>query len=105
MGIILGGWLGSFTRAKEDRAKISFSSLVAIGALGGIGFTVSLLMNELAFASDALVRSEGTLAVLLGSAVSIVLSGIFVSLLARRFRRLHPHPAPKPHERNAQPHA
>ncbi|MFJ3393092.1 Na+/H+ antiporter NhaA [Leifsonia aquatica] len=90
IGITLGGWLGSFTRSKEERARISLFGLVSIGALGGIGFTVSLLMNELAFAGDDLVRSEGTLAVLLGSGVSIVLAGILVSLLARRYRRLHP---------------
>ncbi|MFK3670024.1 Na+/H+ antiporter NhaA [Leifsonia aquatica] len=90
IGITLGGWLGSYTRSKEERARISLFGLVSIGALGGIGFTVSLLMNELAFAGDDLVRSEGTLAVLLGSGVSIVLAGILVSLLARRYRRLHP---------------
>jgi NhaA family Na+:H+ antiporter len=90
IGITLGGWLGSYTRSKEERARISLFGLVSIGALGGIGFTVSLLMNELAFAGNDLVRSEGTLAVLLGSGVSIVLAGILVSALARRYRRLHP---------------
>ena len=94
IGITLGGWLGSYTRSREERGKISIPSLLTISTLGGIGFTVSLLMNELAFASNELVRSEGTLAVLLGSGVSIVASGICVSLLARRFRRLHPHPVP-----------
>lgn len=96
IGITLGGWLGSFTRPRGERARISLFGIVTIGALGGIGFTVSLLMNELAFAGSATVRSEGTIAVLLGSAVSIVLSGILVSLLARRNRRLHPHPDPHP---------
>jgi NhaA family Na+:H+ antiporter len=91
IGITLGGWLGSFTRSREERGRIPLSGLVAVGALGGIGFTVSLLMNELAFAGDGLVRSEGTLAVLLGSAVSIVLAGLLVTLLARRYRTLHPH--------------
>lgn len=92
IGITLGGWLGSFTRSKEERAKIPLFGLVTIGVLGGIGFTVSLLMNELAFAGSDLVRSEGTLAVLLGSAVSIVGAGICVTLLARRYRAQHPHP-------------
>src|SRR5258708_3977236 len=60
IGITLGGWLGSFTKPKAERSRIPLFGLVTIGALGGIGFTVSLLMNELAFAGDELVRSEGT---------------------------------------------
>ncbi|MGH1549061.1 Na+/H+ antiporter NhaA [Leifsonia poae] len=93
IGITLGGWLGSFTRKGPDRGRISLFGMVTVSALGGIGFTVSLLMNELAFARSEDVRAEGTLAVLLGSGVAIVLSGILVSALARRNRRLHPHPA------------
>jgi NhaA family Na+:H+ antiporter len=92
IGITLGGWLGSFTKPKAERSRIPLFGLVTIGALGGIGFTVSLLMNELAFAGNELVRREGTLAVLLGSAVSIVLAGLMVTALARRYRRAHPHP-------------
>ncbi|WP_223691131.1 Na+/H+ antiporter NhaA [Leifsonia poae] len=93
VGITLGGWLGSFTKPKAERGRIPITGLLTIGALGGIGFTVSLLMNELAFAGNDLVRSEGTLAVLLGSAISIVAAGISVSALARRYRRQHPHPS------------
>ncbi|MCI0156126.1 Na+/H+ antiporter NhaA [Leifsonia shinshuensis] len=96
VGITLGGWLGSFTRPREERGRLPVFALVTIAALGGIGFTVSLLMNELAFAGSATVRSEGTIAVLLGSAVSIVLSGALVSVLARRNRRLHAQPAARP---------
>jgi NhaA family Na+:H+ antiporter len=89
IGITLGGWLGSFTRTKEDRARISFFGLLVVGALGGIGFTVSLLMNELAFTGET--RAEGTLGVLLGSAVAIVVSGVLVTVLARRYRARYPH--------------
>lgn len=92
IGITIGGWLGSFTKRGADRGRITFAGLVMIAALGGIGFTVSLLMNELAFASQPEVRDEGTLAVLLGSGVSIVVAAILVSRLARRVRRAHPHP-------------
>ncbi|WP_374010039.1 Na+/H+ antiporter NhaA [Leifsonia sp. LS-T14] len=95
IGITLGGWLGSFTRRGPERGRISLFALVTVAALGGIGFTVSLLMNELAFAGSETVRAEGTLAVLLGSAVAIVISGFLVSALARRNRRLHPHPHPE----------
>jgi NhaA family Na+:H+ antiporter len=97
VGITLGGWLGSLTRPKAERGRIPLAGLVTIGTLGGIGFTVSLLMNELAFAGTDTVRAEGTLAVLLGSAVSIVGAGFAVAALARRYRRQHPHPDPHSH--------
>lgn len=87
IGIGLGGWLSTFSGPKDAKPNISFHSLLAAGALGGIGFTVSLLMNELAFAGTPEIRDEGTLAVLLGSGVSIVLSGVFVSTLAAKHRR------------------
>lgn len=87
IGIGLGGWLSTFIGPKDAKPNISFHSLLAAGALGGIGFTVSLLMNELAFAGTPEIRDEGTLAVLLGSGVSIVLSGVFVSTLAAKHRR------------------
>jgi len=93
IGITLGGWLGSFIGRRGQQPKISLRALVVISSLGGIGFTVSLLMNELAFRDSQEVVDEGTLAVLLGSGVSIVLAGILVSALARRYRREHPHPA------------
>lgn len=90
IGITLGGWLGSFIGRRTERHPIDLPNLLVIAALGGIGFTVSLLMNELAFAQSAEVVDEGTLAVLLGSAVSMVLGAILVSARARHYRREHP---------------
>jgi NhaA family Na+:H+ antiporter len=92
VGITLGGWLGSFIGRNGGKPKINLSGLIMISALGGIGFTVSLLMNELAFSSSPEVRDEGTLAVLLGSGISIVVAAILVSARARHYRADHPHP-------------
>lgn len=61
--------------------------LLTIAAVGGIGFTVSLLMNELAFAGMDAIADEGVLAVLTGSAVSIILGGILVAWRARVYRK------------------
>jgi NhaA family Na+:H+ antiporter len=87
IGITLGGWLASFIGPKGQKSELTFASLVAAGALGGIGFTVSLLMNELAFAGAPEVSAEGTLAVLLGSLISMLISGILVSRLAKHHRK------------------
>lgn len=87
LGKIVGIGLGGVIGAAIARERIDAFALVTVGALGGIGFTVSLLMNELAFASHDDIRAEGTLAVLLGSGASIVLAGVLVALLAGRYRR------------------
>lgn len=83
IGISLGGWLSGFVGHGN---RLDARSLITMGALGGIGFTVSLLMNELAFADHPEVADEGTLAVLLGSTISIVIAAVLVSRLAARHR-------------------
>lgn len=88
IGIALGGWLSTFLGPKDARPHLTAYGLATAGALGGIGFTVSLLMNELAFARTPEVADEGTLAVLLGSSISIVVAAIMVSRLAAYYRRL-----------------
>jgi NhaA family Na+:H+ antiporter len=87
IGIALGTWLYTVI-SRDNRPAITFHGLMTAGALGGIGFTVSLLMNELAFATHPEVADQGTLAVLLGSAISIVVASILVSTLNRYYRRL-----------------
>lgn len=87
VGIVAAGLLGALLTSRRSGTPLTFADLAVVGALGGIGFTVSLLMNELAFPSLPGVRDEGTLAVLLGSAVAILLSGVVVSLRSRHYRR------------------
>ncbi len=93
IGITLGGWLSSFIGRKKradagyKQPDLTFVALITAGALGGIGFTVSLLMNDLAFAGNQEISAEGTLAVLLGSLISMVLAGVLVSRLAAHHRR------------------
>ena len=91
VGISLGGWLGSHVGPRAERTKISMPNLITVSLLGGIGFTVSLLMNELAFSGTPEIRDEGTLAVLIGSGISMLAAAIAVSLRARSYRAQFPH--------------
>lgn len=86
VGIMLAGGLGMLVASRRTGAALTLGDLLMVGALGGIGFTVSLLMNELAFAGDPEVADEGTLAVLLGSGIAIVLAGIAVAMRSRQYR-------------------
>ncbi|MFS0732513.1 Na+/H+ antiporter NhaA [Microbacterium sp. 1P10UB] len=94
VGITVFGWISLRIGTKDGAAPhLTIADLVTAGALGGIGFTVSLLLAELAFAGDALVRDEVTLGVLAGSALSLVLAAVLVSLRARHYRRVGAAPA------------
>ncbi|MFK4729976.1 Na+/H+ antiporter NhaA [Agromyces mediolanus] len=87
VGILIGGGIGALVARRRDSTPLTWGDLLVVGALGGIGFTVSLLMNELAFAGLPEVADEGTLAVLLGSGVAIVVSAVAVTLRSAQYRR------------------
>ena len=88
VGIGLFGWIGMQIRPRGTKPTLEIPDLLAAGALGGIGFTVSLLLANLAFASDPATRDQAILGVIAGSLVALVLSGIIVSTRARHYRRL-----------------
>jgi Na+:H+ antiporter, NhaA family len=91
IGITLIGALGGLVARRGSTTPLTIADLAVVGTLGGIGFTVSLLMNELAFAGLPEVADQGTLAVLLGSGVAMLMSAIVVSLHSRRYRRRGAH--------------
>ena len=79
VGILGGTWvLTRFTRAELD-SSVSWRDLAGVGVLGGIGFTVSLLVAELSY-DDARADSAKA-AVLVGSLLATLLAAV---LLYRR---------------------
>ncbi|KAA9148624.1 Na+/H+ antiporter NhaA [Microbacterium lushaniae] len=85
-GITLFGWIAQRT-AGPGAAHLPVGDLLAVGALGGIGFTVSLLLAELAFADQPALRDQATLGVLAGSLTSLVLAVMLVSWRAWHYRK------------------
>ncbi len=83
IGISLAGWLGNALMRNRSASAVRGMDLITVAVVGGIGFTVSLLMNELAFADAPDLRDQGVLAVLTGSAISIVIGGCFVAWRSR----------------------
>lgn len=88
IGISLFGWLAMRIRARGAGPALPFADILAAGALGGIGFTVSLLLANLAFADDGGIRDQAILGVLVGSLIALVLSAVIVSLRAHWYRRV-----------------
>jgi Na+:H+ antiporter, NhaA family len=88
VGIFGGTWLAArFTRATLDKG-LTWLDVLAVSVLAGVGFTVSLLISELAFA-DQPVRLEHVKAgVLVGSLIAAVLAVIMIRTRVRAYARL-----------------
>lgn len=87
LGISVFGWFSLRLRDRDGAPPLQFLDLLAAGALGGIGFTVSLLLSELAFGGEPALRDQATLGVLAGSVISLILAGGLVSWRAWHYRR------------------
>jgi Na+:H+ antiporter, NhaA family len=91
LGLLLGKAIGitggAYLTARLTRAELApdlaWRDVGAVGVLSGVGFTVSLLISELAF--DGELTEEAKAAVLIGSLLSALVA---VVLLHRRSRSL-----------------
>lgn len=100
LGIVLGLFVGKtlgiaggarlaarFTKA-ELNPDLSWADVVAVGSLAGIGFTVSLLIGDLAFAGDADLTERTKAAVLAGSLISAAFACVILKIRNNRYRAI-----------------
>ena len=89
IGITLATWLTArFTRAKIDDG-LSWIDVGGLAVLGGIGFTVSLLIGELAFGAGSAQDDHAKVAVLAGSLIAALLAAVILRLRNRTYRRIY----------------
>ncbi len=94
VGITVGALTATALAGRRSRQPgLPLPDIVAIAALGGIGFTVSLLMNELAFEPQPEVADEVTFAVLLASVAAAIVGGTLTALRSRHYAQLTPTPS------------
>jgi len=79
--------LTRFTRVELDTG-LSWVDVLGLSLLGGIGFTVSLLIGELAFSATSLHDHHVKVGVLMGSVLAAVLAAIILHSRNREYRRL-----------------
>jgi NhaA family Na+:H+ antiporter len=87
IGITGGALLARTLNGKAESNPVPIGDLLTVAALGGIGFTVSLLMNELAFEGNRQLATEGTLGVLAGSIIAMLIGGTVGALRSRWYAR------------------
>ncbi len=87
IGILVSSWLLSRTTRAGLDPSISWVDVAGVAMLAGIGFTVSLLIGDLAFPEselDDFVR----IGVLLGSVTSALLAAVVLRSRNRHYRRI-----------------
>jgi NhaA family Na+:H+ antiporter len=88
VGIAGSTWLlSTFTRADLDE-ELSWLDVIGMSMLGGIGFTVSLLIGELAFGTGSERDDHVKVGVLVGSLLAAVLAGVLLRGRNRVYRRI-----------------
>jgi NhaA family Na+:H+ antiporter len=75
------------TRASLD-SSIAWVDLFGLALLAGIGFTVSLLIGELAFEGDTVLTDEVKAAVLTGSVIAAIAATVLLKIRNAKYRRM-----------------
>jgi NhaA family Na+:H+ antiporter len=80
--------LAKFTHAALDD-DLAWRDVLGVALLAGIGFTVSLLIGELAFGYGTITGADGKIGVLTGSVVAGVLAALVLVSRNAAYRRIH----------------
>ena len=82
LGIFLASWLAVKSRLAVMPEGATWRMLLAVACLGGIGFTMSLFVDSLAF-TDAELIDRGKIAILMGSMAAALLGSALIVLFAK----------------------
>ncbi|TYP89567.1 Na+/H+ antiporter NhaA [Blastococcus xanthinilyticus] len=89
IGITGATWLVSrFTRAQLDE-NLGWPDVVGLALLGGMGFTVSLLITELAYGAESESYEHAKVGILFGTLLAAVLAGVILRLRNRRYKQMY----------------
>jgi Na+:H+ antiporter, NhaA family len=88
VGISGGAWLVARVTRAELADDLSWVDIVGLALLGGIGFTVALLIGELSFGMGTERDEHVKLAVLTGSLVAALLAAVVLGLRNRTYLRM-----------------
>jgi NhaA family Na+:H+ antiporter len=80
--------LAKFTRASLDD-DLAWRDVFGVSLLAGIGFTVSLLIGELAFGHGTPAGVDAKMGVLVGSVVAALLAAVVLLSRNAAYRRIH----------------
>ena len=76
LGIMLFGYISNALKIGYKPKGVSWSDMLVVSVIAGIGFTMSLFISEIAFANRILEVNVSKISVLIASVVSIILAYI-----------------------------
>ncbi|HET7667742.1 MAG TPA: Na+/H+ antiporter NhaA [Mycobacterium sp.] len=89
LGVFLTAFLlARFTHAALDD-DLAWRDVIGVSLLAGIGFTVSLLIGELAFGHGTVAGDDVKIGVLVGSVIAAVLASVVLLSRNSAYRRIH----------------
>jgi NhaA family Na+:H+ antiporter len=100
IGVLGSTWLAArFTRADLDD-NLEWVDVFGLSLLAGVGFTVSLLIGELAYGAGSEADEHVKIGVLVGSLVSALAAAAVLRTRNRHYRVLHDHGSDEGPERS-----
>lgn len=89
LGIFTASWLAVKLKMAEPPEGASWKMLLAVACLGGIGFTMSIFVDTIAFEQAELI-DRGKIAILMGSVAAALLGSLLILLFSRK-KQLYTH--------------
>lgn len=83
LGIFAASWLAVKSKMAVMPEGASWRMLLAVACLGGIGFTMSLFVDSLAYTDPGLI-DRGKIAILMGSTAAAVMGSVLIVLFSKK---------------------
>lgn len=83
IGIFAASWLSVKLHIAEMPEKSTWKMLFAVACLGGIGFTMSIFVDSLAY-NHAEIIDRGKIAILMGSMAASILGSVLILLFSKK---------------------
>lgn len=88
VGVFGATWLVTKTTKAELDDGLKWVDVAGLALLAGVGFTVSLLISELSFGSDAPHYNHAKVAILAGSVIAALLAAVVLRSRNRHYQKI-----------------
>jgi len=83
VGVFLATWIAVRLGVASLPRSMNWWHVLGVGLLAGVGFTVALFVNELAFDEEILI-SDGKMGILAGSIISAIIGYVMLVIVTRK---------------------